>query len=75
MQALKALRGLKAESTVPKIVPLLQNPDQNIKRDACRTLAVIGGKDNVKDIEPLLKDPDKAVVEDAQKAIAALNIK
>jgi HEAT repeat protein len=75
IQALKALRGLKAESTVPKIVPLLQNPDQNIKRDACRTLAVIGTKDNLKDIEPLIKDPDKAVVEDAQKAIAALNLK
>ena len=75
IQALKALRGLKAGSTVPKIVPLLQNPGENIKRDSCRTLAVIGSKGNIKDIEPLLKDPDKAVVEDAQKAIAALNVK
>jgi HEAT repeat protein len=75
MQALKALRGLKAESTVPQIIPLLQNPDENIKRDSCRTLAVIGSKDNIKDIEPLTKDSNKAVVEDAQKAIAALGMK
>lgn len=72
MQGLKALRGLKAQSTVPKIVPLLKNADNNIKRDACRTLAVIADKSVVKDIEPLLQDGDKAVVKDAADAIAAL---
>lgn len=72
MQALKGLRGLKAQSVASQLLPLLQNADNNIKRDACRTLAVIGDKSMVKDIEPLLKDKDKAVVEDAQKAINAL---
>lgn len=74
-EALKALRGLKAQSTVPKIVTLLKNPDANIKRDACRTLAVIGDKSNVSDIEPLLTDPDKGVVKDATDAIFTLKAK
>jgi HEAT repeat protein len=72
MEALKALRGLKAQSIAAKLVPLLQHPDANVKRDACRTLAVIGDKSMVKDIEPLLQSKEKAVVEDAQKAINAL---
>jgi HEAT repeat protein len=75
LDGLKALRGLKAQSVVPKIVPLLKNPDANIKRDSCRTLAVIGSKDNVADIEPLLQDPEKAVVKDANDAIFALKSK
>lgn len=72
MQALKGLRGLKAQSVAAQLIPLLQNADNNIKRDACRTLAVIGNKSMVKDIEPLLQSKEKAVVEDAQKAINAL---
>ena len=74
-EALKALRGLKAQSTIPKIVGLLKNADANVKRDACRTLAVIGSKSNVSDIEPLLSDPDKAVVKDANDAIFTLKAK
>ena len=74
-EALKALRGLKAEGTVPKIVPLLKHADANVKRDACRTLAVLGTKSNVSDIQPLLSDPDKAVVKDANDAIYTLNNK
>lgn len=73
MQGLKSLRGLKAQSVIPKILPLLTNADNNIKRDACRTLAAIADKSVIKDIEPLLKDADKAVVKDAQAAIAALS--
>jgi HEAT repeat protein len=75
MQGLKALRGLKAQSEIPKIVPLLKNPDDNIKRDSCRTLAVLGDKSLIPEIEPLLKDPDKGVVKDAKDAITALTIK
>jgi HEAT repeat protein len=75
MDGLKALRGLKAQSIAPQLVPLLQNADQNIKRDACRTLAVIGDKSQIKDIEPLLQSSEKAVVEDASKAIFALKNK
>ncbi len=75
MQGLKALRGLKAQSVAPQLLPLLQNADNNIKRDACRTLAVIGDANMIKDLEPLLKSSDKAVVEDASKAIAALKNK
>ena len=44
MEGLKALRGLKAQSTIPKIVTLLKHADPNVKRDACRTLAVLGDK-------------------------------
>lgn len=75
MEGLKALRGLKAQSALPKIVGTLKNPDAFVKRDACRTLAVLGSKNNVADIEPLLTDPDKRVVKDANDAIFALKAK
>ncbi len=75
IEGLKALRGLKAQSTVPKILPLLKNPDENVKRDACRTLAVLGDKSIIPDIQPLLKDPNSAVVKDANDAIFELNSK
>lgn len=69
---LKSLRGLKAQSTVPKIVPLLQNPDKNIKRDACRTLAVLGDKSVIPSIQPLTSDSDPKVAGDAADAIAQI---
>jgi HEAT repeat protein len=69
---LKSLRGLKAQSTVPKIVPLLQNPDKNIKRDACRTLAVLGDKSVIPSIQPLTADSDPKVAGDAADAIAQI---
>jgi HEAT repeat protein len=72
---LKALRGLKAQSTIPKIIPLLQNPDNNIKRDACRTLAVLGDHGLVPTIQPLLNFPDLAVQKDAADAISILKEK
>lgn len=74
-EALKALRGLKAESTVPEILPLLQNSNAFIVRDACRTLAVIGNKSAIPAIEPLLKSPDAKIQKDAQDAIFALKAK
>src|ERR1035437_5588274 len=43
VDGLRPLRGLDAASTVPQILPLLSSPDENIKRDACRTLADIAG--------------------------------
>jgi HEAT repeat protein len=75
MEGLKALRGLKAQSTIPKIVPLLQHADNNVKRDACRTLAVIADKSAIPSIEPLLKDADAKVQKDASDAISALQAK
>jgi HEAT repeat protein len=72
---LKALRGLKAQSTIPQIIPLLQNPDNNIKRDACRTLAVLGDSRLVPTIKPLLTFPDLAVQKDAADAISVLKEK
>ena len=69
---LKSLRGLKAQSTVPKIVPLLQNPDKNIKRDACRTLAILGDKSVIPSIQPLTSDSDPKVAGDAADAIAQI---
>ena len=75
MDALKALRGLKAQSTIPDILPLLKSPTPNVIRDACRTLAVLGDKSTVASIEPLLSHPNAAVKKDAQDAIFALKNK
>ena len=75
MDALKSLRGLKAESTLPEIVPLLQNPNVGVVRDACRTLAVLGNKSHIAAIEPLLNHADAKVKKDAQDAIFALKAK
>jgi HEAT repeat protein len=75
MDALKSLRGLKAASAVPEILPLLQNANIGIVRDACRTLAVLGNKDNIAAIEPLLKHADPKVQKDAMDAIHVLKAK
>jgi len=75
MDALKSLRGLKAESTLPQILPLLQSKDIAVVRDACRTVAALGSKANVSDVEPLLKHSDAKVQKDALDAIAALKAK
>lgn len=75
MDALKSLRGLKAASTLPQILPLLQNPDIGVVRDACRTVAVFGSKANIPALEELLKHPDPKVQKDAQDAIFELKTK
>ena len=75
MEGLKALRGLKAQSTIPKILPLLQHADNYVKRDACRTLAVIADKSVIPSIEPLRQNPDGKVQKDANDAIFALSAK
>jgi HEAT repeat protein len=75
MDGLKALRGLKAQSTIPDILPLLKSPAPGVTRDACRTLAVLGNKDVIPSIEPLLSSPNKGVAKDAQDAIFALKNK
>ena len=74
-QALLALRGLEAKSTIPKILPALKNADPFVKRDACRTLAVLGDKSVIPDIQPLTQDPDPKVQTDANDAIFALKNK
>jgi len=73
MDALKALRGLKAESTVPEILPLLKNSNSNVIRDACRALGTLGNKSVIPELEPLLAHKDPAVKKDAQDAIHQLN--
>ena len=75
IDGLKALRGLKAQSTIPEITPLLQNSNKNVVRDACRTLAVLGDKSLIPTIKPLLEVPDLAVQKDAADAIAILKEK
>lgn len=75
MDALISLRALKAQSTIPQIVPLLKSTTPNVIRDACRTLAVLGNKDLIPQIEPLLTHPDKKVQTDAQDAIYKLKAK
>ena len=75
MDALKALRGLKAESTLPEILPLLQNAHKGIVRDAIRTISSLGNKSHVPAIEPLLKHEDPAVKKDAADAIFTLQKK
>ena len=75
MDGLIALRGLKAQSTVPQILPLLKHATPNVVRDACRTLAVLGGKDVIPSIEPLLTHPDAKVQKDAKDALFTLKAK
>jgi HEAT repeat protein len=75
MDALKSLRGLKAESVLPEIVAQLKNPHSGVVRDACRTVAVLGNKSNIPDLEPLTKHADAKVQKDAKDAIFALNAK
>lgn len=74
-EGLKALRGLKAQSTVPDILLLLKDGDPFVVRDACRTLAVLGDKSLIPSIEPLLTNPDPKVQKDAQDAIFQLKAK
>ena len=75
MDALKSLRGLRAESTLPEIVPLLQNAHVGVIRDACRTIAVLGNKSHIAALEPLLQHADAKVKKDAQDAIFTLKAK
>jgi len=75
IDGLKALRGLKAQSTIPDITPLLQNKDKNVIRDAIRTLAVLGDKSLVPTIQPFMDFPDLAVQKDAADALAVLKQK
>lgn len=70
---LKCFRSPEYAALVPAFRPLLKNPAENVVRDACRTLAVMGNKDVIPDIEPLVQDKRPAVSKDAQDAIALLN--
>lgn len=72
---LKALRGLKAKSVIPQIVPLLKSADKNIIRDAMRTLSVLGDKRLIPTLKPFLEYPDLAVQKDAADAISILKEK
>jgi len=75
IDGLKALRGLKAQKTIPDIKTCLNNPHPNVVRDACRTLAVLGSKGDIPAIEPLLTNNNPAVQKDAQDAIFQLKNK
>lgn len=75
IDGLKALRGLKAQSTIPEITPLLKNSDKNVIRDAIRTLAVLGDKSLVPTIQPFMDFPDLAVQKDAADALTILKQK
>jgi len=75
MDGLIALRGLKAESVIPEILPYLKHSNSYVIRDACRTLAVLGKKDLIPNIEPLLNHSDPKVKLDAQDAIFKLRSK
>jgi HEAT repeat protein len=75
IDGLIALRGLKAQNAIPQILPLLDNPDSNVKRDSMRTLAVLGDSSLIPKIKPLLTYPDLAVQKDAADAISILKEK
>ena len=75
IDGLISLRGLKAQSTIPEILPLLKSTTPNIVRDACRTLAVLGDKSLIPSIEPLLQDANAGVKKDAADAIFTLKNK
>jgi HEAT repeat protein len=69
IRTLKVLRSPEYSAAVPALLPLLQNENANVVRDACRTLAVIANKDVIPSIEPLLNDKRSAVRKDAQDAV------
>ena len=73
--ALKSLRGLNASEAVPAIIPLLNNPEPKIIREACRTLAVLGDRSTIEFIMPLLQSSDVAVKADAEDAVFQLKSK
>lgn len=75
IDALKSLRGLEANSTIPEILPLLKHSTVNVVRDALRTLAVLGNESNVSDVEPLLQHSDPKVQKDAMDAMHTLKSK
>ncbi len=75
VDSLKGLRGLYATASIPSILPLLGHPDEHVKREACRTLAIVADRSVVPSLEPLLKDPVGDVRTDAEGAIAQLKRK
>ena len=75
MDALKALRGLKAESVLPEVVAQLKSANNNLVRDAMRTISELGNKSHVSAIEPLLAHADPGVKKDAADAIFKLQKK
>jgi len=75
IDGLKALRGLKAQETIPDIKACLNSPTPNVMRDSCRTLAVLGTKNDIPAIEPLLANKNAAVQKDARDAIFELKNK
>ncbi len=72
---LKVLRKMDAPEAVPEILNCLEHSDPYVMRDACRTLAVLGNKQNIPAIEPLLKDKRSDVRKDAKIAIETLSKK
>jgi len=77
---LKALRGLSEPAEIQlritgQLLPLLNDPDNHIVRDACRTLAVHGTRDVIPALEPLTKHRRADVRMDAKDAIAVLEAK
>jgi len=75
IDGLKALRELKAQSMIPRIIPLLQNPNHSVMRDAIRTLSALGDEKLIPTLQPFLTFPDKNVRQDAAYAIELLKTK
>ncbi len=73
--ALRGLRWLYSQAAVPFVLPLLGSADEHVRREACRTLAIVGDRSLAAKIEPLLKDPVADVREDAGSAVAQLGRK
>jgi HEAT repeat protein len=74
IRVLKVMRSPEYSAAAPAILPLLHHENPNVVRDTCRTLAVIGNKDDIPSIELLLKDNRSAVRDDAQNAIHELSM-
>jgi hypothetical protein len=75
VRALKELRNTNSTAAVGQVLTCLKHSDEHVLRDACRTLAVIGGKESASAIEPLLKDRRTDVISDACKALAVIGSK
>ncbi|HEX9046230.1 MAG TPA: hypothetical protein VF988_04330, partial [Verrucomicrobiae bacterium] len=69
--ALQRLRKMNATEAVPAVLPLLNNRQFLIIREACRTLAVIGNTEVIGSLQPLLMRSD--VRGDARESIIKIS--
>jgi HEAT repeat protein len=71
--ALTALRQIGGAQHIPAIIPLLNDPDAAIRREAMRALANFGDATCIEPLEAIMQGEEKPFLkEEAQTAIAQI---